>query len=147
MQVKDYKDWKEDFLKKSDSNSGNTVGIRFEGVTSSLIPQVKHKLKDIPVDCVEYAIEYCSPSFVKDSEFKRVMIILDGLDEFDDACGVHQSMLVKDSPDHFVSVFVGGHTLFIQLKVTDASKDAISMLQQGSSLPENYDGVKVEDED
>ena len=146
MQIKDYKKWKEEFIKNSDPNSGNTVGIRFDGVTSSLIPQVKQKMKDIPETCVEYAIQYCSPSFVKASNFRNVMIILDELDEFEDACGVHQSFLVKDSPEHFVSVFVGGHTLFIQLKVTDASKDAIRMLQQDSSLPEDYDGIHLEDD-
>ena len=146
MQIKDYNEWKEEFIKNSDPNSGNTVGIRFEGVTSELIPQVKHKLKDVPDDCVVYAIEYCSPSFVKASEFKRVMIILDGIDEFRDACAMHQSFLINDSPEKFVSVFVGGHTLFIQVKVTDASKDAIRELQQGCSLPENYDGIIMKGE-
>ena len=144
MKLRDYTDWKKDFMKKSDPIDGIVIGIQFKGVTSELIPQVKQKLKDVPSDCVEYAIEYCSPSFVKASEYKHVMIILDGLDEFADACGVHQSFLVKDSPEHFVSVFVGGHTLFIQLKITDASKDAIHQLQQGVSLPDNYDGIRLE---
>lgn len=144
MKVRDYQEWKQEFMKRSDPKNGDVIGIRFDGVASSHIPQIKNKMKNIPKDCVEYAIQYCSPSFVNAGDYRNVMIVLDELDEFESATRVHQRMLVHDSPSQFISIFVGGHVLYVSVKVTDASRSALMDLQRNTKIPEDFDGILLE---
>jgi len=144
LRIIDYKKWVKYVMTNTERGKGTKILSRFENVYPEDEKSIREKLRNIDEKNIEYAICFHSDKTFGKTK-KHVAIVFDKLEFFGEAVRKHRYLMWEDTPDFVIPFWVGGYRLYVLIDLNNETIPALLELQKESKIPENYDGVTLQE--
>lgn len=138
MEIIDLKDFKKKFMKETDPNTGNKVGVLIQNVKPEQTQKIKEQI-GIGDKNVKYYLFFNHFS-------KKKVILFNNLEDFKKATDVYKDLMNKccSKFDFLIPLHVGGWDLGLCIDVNEKTKPTIRKIQK-RGISHNYNGIVVGD--